>query len=280
MDPDLSPPNAAAVRALVAESLTGLGVAPGQVSDIIVEDDSVCIVLSATAPSPSLAVPAVNASPPDLARRVHAAVAAAIPTARIEVRVDDLIYRGGAGFGPGRHVIAILGGKGGVGKSTVAVNLALTLSAMGIKVGLADADINAPDVPHLLGLAVTEPVVPSTPASPEPQIPPRSLWQEPLRRYGIEVMSVGFLVPERFAPRITSRLLVSTLLRNLVFQVAWDAEILIIDAPPGTGEELQVIARELPLSGAVPSQRLRISRKWTRNAHSRWSTSTRCRLSG
>jgi ATP-binding protein involved in chromosome partitioning len=64
-------------------------------------------------------------------------------------------------------------------------------------------------------------------------------------------MSVGLAVPERFAPRITSRPMVSALLRNLVFQVAWEADVLIIDAPPGTGEELQVIARELPLSGAL-----------------------------
>lgn len=251
MERDLSPPNAAAVRASVTERLTSLGVSTGQIADILVEGDSVCIVLSAAVPSPSLVVSSVSAPPPDLARKVHAAVAEVIPTARIEVRVDQLIYRGGAGFGTGRHVIAILGGKGGVGKSTVAVNLALTLSAMGVKVGLLDADINAPDVPHLLGVAVTEPAVRSAAAAAQRQIPPRSLWQEPLRRYGIEVMSVGLVVPERFAPRITSRLLVSTLLRNLVFQVAWTAEILIIDAPPGTGEELQVIARELPLSGAL-----------------------------
>lgn len=64
-------------------------------------------------------------------------------------------------------------------------------------------------------------------------------------------MSVGLVVPERFAPRITSRSLVSTLLRNLLFQVAWEADVLIVDAPPGTGEELQVIARELPISGAL-----------------------------
>ena len=229
----------------------GLGVKSDQIANIVVDSDLVCVVLSASAPPSAFVVSSTSASPPDLARKVYASVSAAIPSARIEVRIDQFIYRGGTGIGPGRHVIAILGGKGGVGKSTVAVNLALTLSAMGLKVGLLDADINAPDVPHLLGIAVTEPIASSTSGLPEQQIPPRTLWKEPLRRYGMEVMSVGLVVPERFAPRITSRLLVSTLLRDLVFQVGWTADILIVDAPPGTGEELQVIARELPLSGAL-----------------------------
>ena len=64
-------------------------------------------------------------------------------------------------------------------------------------------------------------------------------------------MSVGFVVPERFPPMITTRRLVSSLLRYLIFEVAWSANVLLIDAPPGTGEELQVMARELPLSGTI-----------------------------
>jgi ATP-binding protein involved in chromosome partitioning len=152
----------------------------------------------------------------------------------------------------------VLGGKGGVGKSTVAVNLALTLTAMGVRIGLLDCDINAPDIPHMLGM-------PDDPSStrggrrPRPvdwqiarsRVRPRSHWRQPASRYGVELMSVGFEVPQRFAPRITSRLQVQTLLRDLVFETDWAAEVLVLDAPPGTGEEIQAIVRELPLSGAL-----------------------------
>ncbi len=183
--------------------------------------------------------------------RVHGHLQREFTNAIVELRCGDVVYRGGAGFGEGNHVLAVFGGKGGVGKSTIAVNLALTLKAMGLAVGLLDADLNAPDIPHLLGL--------------HPKQPPRGLgWKlsgpkivapsERVRsheRLGVELMSVGFVVPEGYAPMMTSRMLVSTLLRYLLFDVAWSARVLIIDAPPGTGEELQVMARELPLSGAV-----------------------------
>ncbi|MDP9238010.1 MAG: Mrp/NBP35 family ATP-binding protein, partial [Chloroflexota bacterium] len=128
----------ARVRRLLAENLEGF-LAPDQVADVIIEGNWVCAILSAAALTP------------DLAQRAYGALAKALPVARVEVRLDNVIYRGGAGFGEGRYVVAVLGGKGGVGKSTVAVNLALTLTAMGLKVGLLDADIHAPDVPHLLG---------------------------------------------------------------------------------------------------------------------------------
>jgi ATP-binding protein involved in chromosome partitioning len=139
-------------------------------------------------------------------------------------------------------------GKGGVGKSTVAVNLALTLSAMGYSVGLLDGDLNGPDIPHLLGI--------------RPRQRPRRDWrlsairppaerQKPYRRLGLEVMSVGFVVNERTPIAATGHWLVSGLLRNLLFDVAWTADVVILDAPPGTGEEIQVMVRELPLSGGL-----------------------------
>jgi ATP-binding protein involved in chromosome partitioning len=181
-------------------------------------------------------------------RAIHDALARRVVDTEIDVRQGASAYRGGDGWGAGKYVVAIVGGKGGVGKSTVAVNLALTLAAMGEQVGLLDCDINAPDVPHMLGIRgerrpVVRPMV-NAPWSP-------SRRKRPHERYGIEVMSAGLEVPEGLPPRISSRMLVSSLLRGLVFDVRWSASVLILDAPPGTGEEIQIIAGELPVSAVV-----------------------------
>jgi ATP-binding protein involved in chromosome partitioning len=176
-------------------------------------------------------------------------LARAYPDVEVEIRAGGRIFRGGLGFGPKRHVLAVLGGKGGVGKSTVAVNLSLTLAAMGFRVGILDGDLNGPDIPHMLGV------------HPRKERSARD-WRlaairkprqrrKPYERWGLEVMSVGFVVSERQPLAATGRWLVSGLLRNLIFDVAWQADVIVIDAPPGTGEEIQVMVRELPLSGAL-----------------------------
>ena len=213
--------------------------APDEVADVVIEGDWVAVVLGREGASR------------EFLARVHHHLAQAFPGATVEVRADSRVYRGGAGFGQGRHVVAVLGGKGGVGKSTLAVNLALTLSAMGVSVGLLDGDLNAPDIPHLLGVHPKEPPSGVGLRMTAAKVMPPSERERPQERFGVEVMSVGFLVPERFPPVISSRMLVSTLLRSLIFEVAWTADVILIDAPPGTGEELQVMAGELPLSGAV-----------------------------
>jgi ATP-binding protein involved in chromosome partitioning len=187
--------------------------------------------------------------PRETLSRVHMRVVESAPGYEVELRCGGRVFRGGYGFGRNRHVIAVLGGKGGVGKSTVAVSLSLTLSAMGFRVGVLDGDLNGPDIPHLLG------VHPKKDRS-------RGRWtvgaigsptgrRKPYQRWGLEVMSVGFVVPERAPLAATGRWLVSGLLRNLIFDVGWTANVIIIDAPPGTGEEIQVMVRELPLSGAL-----------------------------
>src|SRR5262249_21758591 len=164
------------------------------------------------------------------------------------IRAGGRVFRGGRGFGSNRHVIAVLGGKGGVGKSTVTVSLALTLSAMGMRVGVLDGDLNGPDIPHLLGVHPRERPRRDWRAA---EIRPPSQRRTPYERLGLEVMSVGFVVPERAPLVVTERWLVSTILRNLIFDVSWKADVIVLDAPPGTGEEIQVMVRELPLSGAL-----------------------------
>lgn len=231
-----------AIRSVAAGLLDAAGnpVLPaGGIGDVVVEDDWAAVVLD----KPD--------TPQATLSELQRALAQAFAGATIEVRAGHQIHRGGAGFGPGKHVLAVFGGKGGVGKSTLSVNLALTLAAMGLRVGVLDGDLSAPDLPHLLGVHPKHP----------PQglgwqlwgrrpVPPRD-WHQPYERYGVEVMSVGFVVPERLPVEATGRMLVSALLRHLIFAVAWSCDVLVVDAPPGTGTELQVMAQELPLSGAV-----------------------------
>jgi ATP-binding protein involved in chromosome partitioning len=228
------------VRALIATLVDSSG-APvfvdSGIESVSVDEDWLTVVLG------------TEEVPRERLGRLYAHLKHAFPEVEVELRSGGRVFRGGFGFGPKRHVVAVLGGKGGVGKSTVAVNLALTLAAMGFRVGILDGDLNGPDIPHLLG------VHPSN----ERQRPdwrlsairrPRQR-RKPYERWGLEVMSVGFAVNERAPLAATGGWLVSGLLRNLIFDIAWQADVIVIDAPPGTGEEIQVMVRELPLSGAV-----------------------------
>ncbi|MBV8717301.1 MAG: P-loop NTPase [Chloroflexi bacterium] len=190
--------------------------------------------------------------PRDVLVRAHSHLSAACAGYEVELRCGGRVFRGGYGFGAKRHVIAVIGGKGGVGKSTIAVSLSLTLAAMGFRVGVLDGDLNGPDIPHMLGVHPKKDR--QRGAWPRERVnairAPQSR-RKPYQRWGLEVMSVGFVVTERAPLAATGRWLVSSLLRNLIFDVAWTADIIVIDAPPGTGEEIQVMVRELPLSGAV-----------------------------
>lgn len=210
-----------------------------EVADVVTEGDWAGVVIDKGAPSRTLLA------------RIHAHLAAAFPGIEFEVRGGRIVFRGGRGLGEGRHLIAVFGGKGGVGKSTLAVNLALTLSAMGTSVGIIDADLSAPDLPHLVGLHPSEAQGGFGWQLMSTEVKPPSQRSRPLQRFGLELMSVGFVVPERMAPMLAGRTLVSTLLRFLVFEVAWNVDILVMDAPPGTGDELQAMAQDLPLSGAI-----------------------------
>ena len=134
-------------------------------------------------------------------------------------------------------IIAVASGKGGVGKSTVAVNLALGLQTLGYKVGLLDADIYGPSVPRLMG--ITE----------KPEMDGGKL--APIVKLGLKTMSIGFLVEED-TPMIWRGPMVQSALTQMMNDVSWaPLDILVIDMPPGTGDAQLTIAQRVPLKGAV-----------------------------
>jgi ATP-binding protein involved in chromosome partitioning len=137
-----------------------------------------------------------------------------------------------------KHVVAVASGKGGVGKSTTACNLALGLSSLGLKVGLLDADIYGPSVPKLLGIH-------GKPRVMEGRI------LEPMEAYGLRVMSIGFLVDEE-AAMIWRGPMVMSAITQMLREVAWgELDVLVVDMPPGTGDAQLTMAQATPLAGAV-----------------------------
>ncbi len=137
-----------------------------------------------------------------------------------------------------KNIIAVASGKGGVGKSTTSVNLALALSHEGAKVGLLDADIYGPSQPRMMGLS-------GQPESSDG----KSI--EPMRNYGIETMSIGFLIDEE-TPMIWRGPMVTQALEQLLNDTNWsDLDYLVIDLPPGTGDTQLTLAQKVPVSGAV-----------------------------
>ncbi|MCB1474847.1 MAG: iron-sulfur cluster carrier protein ApbC [Rhodobiaceae bacterium] len=145
--------------------------------------------------------------------------------------------RGGAVPGIDR-IIAVASGKGGVGKSTTAVNLALALQALGVRVGLLDADIYGPSQPRLLGL------------KGKPELAGGKIMK-PHEKFGLKVMSIGFLVEED-TPMIWRGPMVISALTQMLREVAWgDLDVLVVDMPPGTGDAQLTMAQQVPLAGAV-----------------------------
>ena len=137
-----------------------------------------------------------------------------------------------------RRIIAVASGKGGVGKSTTACNLALALSSLGLRVGMLDADIYGPSQPKLFGL------------SGKPRVL-EGKTLEPLERFGVKVMSIGFLVEEETA-MIWRGPMVMSAITQLLREVAWgELDVLVVDMPPGTGDAQLTLAQQTPLTGAV-----------------------------
>lgn len=137
-----------------------------------------------------------------------------------------------------KNIIAVASGKGGVGKSTTSVNLALALAAEGASVGLLDADIYGPSQPRMMGLA----------GQPE-STDGKSL--EPMENYGVQTMSIGFLIDEE-TPMIWRGPMVTQALEQLLNDTRWrDLDYLLIDLPPGTGDTQLTLSQKVPLSGAI-----------------------------
>jgi ATP-binding protein involved in chromosome partitioning len=137
-----------------------------------------------------------------------------------------------------KHIVAVASGKGGVGKSTTAVNLALALKTLGLKIGVLDADIYGPSMPRMLGIS-------GKPLSRDGKT------LEPMENHGLKCMSMGFLVAED-TPTIWRGPMVMSALQQMLRQVNWgELDVMVVDMPPGTGDAQLTMAQQVPLAGAV-----------------------------
>lgn len=141
-----------------------------------------------------------------------------------------------------KNIVAVSSGKGGVGKSTVAVNVAVSLAKAGAKVGLLDADIYGPNAPTMLGLADSKVMV---------QQGPQGEILEPAFNYGVKLVSMGFLIdPDQ--PVIWRGPMLNGIIRQFLYQVNWgELDYLIVDMPPGTGDAQLTMTQAVPMAGAV-----------------------------
>ena len=142
-----------------------------------------------------------------------------------------------------KHIIAVSSGKGGVGKSTIAVNIACSLAKLGLKTGLLDADIYGPNTPSMLGVSEENPKVTDRSGNDQRLIP--------INKYGISLVSMGFLIEEG-QPVIWRGPMLNSIIRQFLYQVEWNnLDFLVIDLPPGTGDAQISLAQSVPISGAI-----------------------------
>jgi len=191
---------------------------------------------------------AMSAASEDVVARVRDEVAATVAAAAglpVQVVVEQAPRPAAAGPGAGRqgipgvrHIVAIASGKGGVGKSTVAVNVACAFTRLGHSVGLLDADVYGPSVPLMLGL------------HEKPEIRPDRRIR-PVGRLGLTVISMGMFVGER-TPVVWRGPMVTKLITEFLRNVDWgDLDYLVLDLPPGTGDAQLTVVQQVPLAGGV-----------------------------
>jgi ATP-binding protein involved in chromosome partitioning len=203
--------------------------------DISVDGGRVAVAVEAATPSPS--------KRDALAARVREAVAALSGVTDVDVSTRFVVKSVSAPEHgkpplPGvKNVIAVGAGKGGVGKTTVAVNLAVALSKMGARVGVLDGDIYGPNVPIMFGL--------------QAQLESDGKKIRPAEKYGIQVVSMGFLTQEE-APMIWRGPMLHSAIQQFCREVAWkDVDYLVVDMPPGTGDVALSLSQTVPAAGAI-----------------------------
>ncbi|HKQ95789.1 MAG TPA: Mrp/NBP35 family ATP-binding protein [Aestuariivirgaceae bacterium] len=235
----------AALSGIGADEGSGDIVARGLVSEIIVKDGNVTFAIAAEPGRAAEMEPVRRAAEAAIRRlpgvgRVMVALTADRPgAAKAGARASSATTRGTTLDGVG-HIVAVASGKGGVGKSTTAVNLAIGLSNLGLKVGILDADIYGPSMPRLLGITQRPRLV-----------APDSKIMAPMEKYGLKVMSMGFLVDEA-TPVVWRGPMVMGALVQMLREVAWaPLDCLVVDMPPGTGDVQLTLAQQTPLAGAV-----------------------------
>jgi len=229
----------------------------GVVQGVGVRDEQVAIEMEVLTKDPEL--------PKQLEREVHSVLSGVGLQPQIDLKVKQMPNLGGGPSGGGprqapaqgphgtssdpwadrqalpgvKHIIAVASGKGGVGKSTVAVNLAFALRERGIKSGLLDADIYGPSAPIMLGIQDIEPV-----AGPDKRI-------LPIESHGLPTISMGYLVHDD-QPVIWRGPLVMKTIEQFLRGVAWeDLDVLVVDLPPGTGDAQLSLVQKVPLDGAL-----------------------------
>lgn len=208
-------------------------VALNMIRDIKIDGDKVSFTIMLTTPACPLKS--------RIEREAREAVLAVPGVSEVAIKMDANVPNDGRMRGlvnlPIRNAIAVGSGKGGVGKSTVAVNVAVVLAQSGARVGLLDADIYGPNIPTMMGIERIAPPVDGK------MIPPEA--------YGVKVMSIGFLVkPEQ--PLIWRGPMLHSAIRQFLSDVEWgELDYLIVDLPPGTGDAGLSVAQSLPLSGGV-----------------------------
>ena len=207
----------------------------GMIEDLVIEGDRVRFTVALTTP----ACPVKE----DLERQCREVVTALPGVARVEVKMTSKVRGRARGLGDKKaiegvaHIVAVGSGKGGVGKSTVAVNLAIALAQDGARVGLVDADVYGPNIPLMMGIH-------ETPYQKDGKI-------LPLVAHGLSLMSMGFLV-EAGTPVIWRGPMLHGVIQNFTRDVAWgELDYLVVDLPPGTGDVQLSLAQQVPLSGAV-----------------------------
>src|ERR1700694_3138238 len=180
----------------------------------------------------------------ELQAALHADLKPALGDARLELKLQaqitaHAVQRTLKPLANVKNVVAVASGKGGVGKSTTAANLALAWAAQGAKVGLLDADIYGPSQPLMMGLSGSRPVSPD------------GKHMTPLRAHGVEVMSIGFMIDQE-QPMAWRGPMVTQALTQLLGETNWgELDYLVVDMPPGTGDIQLTLAQRVPVSGAV-----------------------------